>query len=458
MLVAAWRVSRSRRPVIRRSGSGGNPAPNRCDWADREAGDVYQAENIRAVLAGRGRGARGLWPRVNRTVLLLGVTSLFTDISSEMVATILPLYLVYTLGFTPLQFGFIDGLYQGASALVRIASGLVGDRWRRHKEVAVLGYGLSAVCKPAFLLVGSAWAGLVGIILLDRTGKGIRTAPRDALISLSTPREQLATAFGVHRALDTVGAMLGPLLAFSLLTLRPGHFKPIFVISFCFAVVGVSILMLFVENRRPERSAASESVSLRSAGRLLAEPGFRILVIVGAALGLTTMSDGFLYLSLQRQVDFDPSYLPLLFVGTAAIFMFLAVPAGRIADRIGRARVFLCGFVPLLLAYGLLLVSSFGLLELGIFLILLGAYYAATDGVLMALASTTVPEHLRGSGLALLVTATSLAKLVASIAFGALWAAFDARTAVIAFAVALAVTLCLAATALAVNQRRPLSA
>ena len=139
------------------------------------------------MLAGRGRGIRGLWPRVNRTCCS-GLVSLFTDISSEMVATILPLYLVYTLGFTPLQFGFIDGLYQGGSALVRIASGLVGDRWRRHKDVAVLGYGLSAVCKPAFLLVGAAWTGLVAIILIDRTGKGIRTAPRDALISLSTPR------------------------------------------------------------------------------------------------------------------------------------------------------------------------------------------------------------------------------------------------------------------------------
>jgi MFS family permease len=423
---------------------------------------VYQAENIRAVLAARGRrGAQGLAPTVSRTVLLLGLTSLFTDISSEMVATILPLYLVYTLGFTPLQFGFIDGLYQGASSLVRIASGLVGDRWRRHKEVAVLGYGLSAFCKPAFLLVGSAWAGLVGIILIDRTGKGIRTAPRDALISLSTPREQLGTAFGVHRALDTVGAMLGPLLAFALLSLRPGHFKPIFIISFCIAIVGVSVLVLFVDNQRPAagaRESEDEPVSLRAAARLLAEPAFRRVVFIGAALGLATVSDGFLYLGLQRRTDLDPSYLPLLYVGTAAIFMLLAVPAGRAADRIGRARVFLAGYVPLLLAYGLLLVSSFGLLELSLCLLLLGIYYAATDGVLMALASTTVPEHLRGSGLALVVTATSLARLVASIAFGALWTAFDARTAIAAFAIALAVTLCLAAAGLGVSQRRPIGA
>jgi MFS family permease len=427
-------------------------------WIDREASVVYQAENIRAVLAaGRRRGAQGLRPRVSRTVLLLGLTSLFTDISSEMVATILPLYLVYTLGFTPLQFGFIDGLYQGASSLVRVASGLVGDRWRRHKEVAVLGYGLSAFCKPAFLLVGTAWAGLVGVILIDRTGKGIRTAPRDALISLSTPSEELATAFGVHRALDTVGAMLGPLLAFSLLALRPGHFKPIFVVSFCVAVVGLSLLVLFVENQRPAVRTAAESASLRSAGRLLAQPAFRSLVVVGAALGLATMSDGFLYLRLQQQIDFDPSYLPLLYVGTAAIFMLLAVPAGRMADRVGRARVFIGGYVPLLLAYGLLLVSPFGLFEIGIYVLLLGTYYAATDGVLMALASSTVPEHLRGSGLALLVTATSLARLVASAVFGALWTAFDARVAVTAFAIALVVALLLGAGTLARDHRRPVS-
>ena len=116
----------------------------------------------------------------------------------------------------------IDGIYQGASALVRVAAGFAGDRWRRHKEVATLGYGLSAVCKLGFLAVGSATGGLAALIFADRTGKGIRTAPRDALISLSSPRAQLGTAFGVHRAMDTAGAMLGPLVAFGLLLLGPG--------------------------------------------------------------------------------------------------------------------------------------------------------------------------------------------------------------------------------------------
>src|SRR5262249_16056464 len=159
--------------------------------------------------------------------LFLGLTSLFTDVSSEMVSTILPLYLVLYLQFTPLQFGIIDGLYQGAAVIVRVASGLVADRWRWPKTVAATASRLSALCKLGLLAVGSLWAGLVAVIVIDRTGKGIRTAPRDALISLSTPPEQLGMAFGVHRALDTMGAMIGPLLAFGLLALAPGAFDSV---------------------------------------------------------------------------------------------------------------------------------------------------------------------------------------------------------------------------------------
>src|SRR5262249_22370723 len=167
---------------------------------------------------------------MSANVLFLGLTSMVTDISSEMISTILPLYLVFTLHLAPLEFGIVDGLYQGAAALVRVASGFVADRWRRHKEVAALGYALSAVCKLGILAAGSVWTALAGIVLIDRIGKGIRTAPRDALISLSSPQEELGTAFGVHRALDTAGAMIGPLVAFGLLALTPGAFDAIFVV------------------------------------------------------------------------------------------------------------------------------------------------------------------------------------------------------------------------------------
>jgi MFS family permease len=412
---------------------------------------MYQIENTGELLKGGRRARRVSWPRVSRNVLLLGLTSMFTDVSSEMVATILPLYLVYSLGLSPLQFGVVDGLQNGAAALVRVAGGFAGDRSRRHKEVAGLGYGLSAVCKLGYLAAGGVWSVLTAVVFLDRTGKGIRTAPRDALISLSVDRRDLATAFGLHRALDTAGAMLGPLLAFALLALAPGSYDAIFVVSFCFALVGLGILVLFVQNRSgaPASEDAGEPVSLRAAFGLLTIRRFQLLLLLGTGFGLVTMSDGFLYLGLQRRLDFDPRLLPLLYVGTALAYMVLAVPIGRLADRVGRGRVFLGGYALLLAAYALLLLPVLGPAELALFLLVFGAFYAATEGVLMALASAVLPESLRGSGLALLVTATSLARLFASILFGAVWTLAGLDAAVAAFAAGLAAALVVAALALA---------
>ena len=404
---------------------------------------MYQVLNPRERLRLRWRRVR---PKVARNVLLLGLVSLFTDVSSEIVTTILPLYLVYTLGFSPLQFGIVDGLQQGAAALVRVAGGFAADRTRRHKEVAIVGYGLSAFARLGLLATNSLQA-LSAIVFLDRTGKGIRTAPRDALISLSSDRDALGTAFGVHRALDTAGALIGPLLAFGLLWLNPGEFDPIFVASFCFGLIGLALLVLFVENR-PVPVADAAHVSLRAAFKLLGRRRFATLALVGGALAVFTISDGFLFLALQRHLDFQQRLLPILFVGTAGVFMLLAIPVGRLADRVGRGRVFLAGYVPLVAAYLLLLVPGFGSIEIGLFLLLLGAYYAATDGVLMALASTTLPAALRGSGLALLVTATSLGRLLASIVFGTIWTWQNVDTAIAAFAIGLLVAMAVAATAL----------
>ena len=197
-------------------------------------------------------------------MILLGLTSMFTDISSEMVTTILPIYLVFTLGMTPLQFGVIDGIQQGgAVARPRGFSGFAADRFGRYKEVAVVGYGLSAVCRIGLLLVGRSWALIGGLVFLDRTGKGIRTAPRDALISLTTPKRELGTAFGVHRALDTAGAMIGPLLAFVLLVLAPQRLPPdLRRVASASRLIGLAILVLFVrEPGRPRRRAATPTRS-----------------------------------------------------------------------------------------------------------------------------------------------------------------------------------------------------
>jgi MFS family permease len=393
---------------------------------------------------------------VSRTVILLGLVSLFTDLSQEMVTAVLPLYLTYQVRLSPLQFGFIDGMYQGATALVRLLGGLVADRKERHKEVAATGYGASALCKLALVAVGGAWLGTTAVLLVDRLGKGIRTAPRDALISLDSERAGLGRSFGVHRALDTVGAMLGPLAAFVLLAQLPGQYNTVFLVSFSIALIGLGILVLFVENRRnretdavaDEPAAPKEHVTFRAALGLFRITRFRAIALVGSGLGLLTISDAFLYLVIQRQTHLDVKWFPLLFLGTAMAYLGFAVPIGRIADRVGRGRVFLAGHLALLGVYLVLRFVDLGTGAVLCTLLLFGLYYASTDGVLMALASPTTPERLRTSGFALITTGTATTRFMSSVVFGAIWVAWGSQVAMLIFLVGLAVMVPAAALTL----------
>ncbi|MEE4544168.1 MFS transporter [Streptomyces sp. V4-01] len=405
--------------------------------------------------------ARGLFPgrsAVSATVLALGTVSLITDVSSEMVTAVLPLYLVTGLGLSPLGFGLLDGVYNGFSALVRLVGGHLADRGGRHKAVAVVGYGLSALCKP--LLLAAHTLPLIGAVLAaDRTGKGLRTAPRDAMISLSAAPEVRGRAFGVHRAMDTTGALLGPLAAFLILRQAADGYDAVFTVSFCVAAFGVVVLLLFVPSRAPGlglpagRSAPAaggagepqaERPTLRAALALLNRRELRGLTLCAVALGLATVSDSFVYLLLQRRLGVPDRWFALLPLGTAAAFLLLAVPLGRWADRVGRWRVFVGGHLALLLAYGLLLGGSrAGALPYAV-LGLHGAFYAATDGVLMAAAAGSVPAGLRSSGLALVQTGQAAARFVCSIAFGAAWTAWGDRSALGGAAVALTVSMAMA--------------
>jgi MFS family permease len=358
---------------------------------------------------------------IGSTVLLLGLTSMFTDISAEMVAAILPIFLVSVLGYGPLAFGFVDGLYQGVTALVRLAGGFAADRWQRPKAVATTGYALSAACKLALLPVGSL-AGVSAVVAADRAGKGLRTAPRDALIAASARPDAYGRAFGVHRALDTAGAMLGPLVASALLAANALAYDTVFVTSFCFALVGLAIIVLFVPEHRAS-FAPGRSVTVRASLGLLRERAFARLVVAAGALGLLTVSDGFIYLSLLRRDDITAAVFPLLYVGTSAGYLLLAIPAGWLADRIGRRAVFFGGHAALLACYAAASGPVTGLLAVGASVGLLGMYYAATDGVLAAAAAALLPEQLRSTGLATLQTVVAVARFGSSIVFGALWTA-----------------------------------
>ncbi|MEV6964707.1 MFS transporter [Hamadaea sp. NPDC051192] len=366
---------------------------------------------------------------VPATVFALGAVSLVTDVSSEMVTAVLPLYLALTLGLTPLQLGLADALSFGVTAVLRPIGGRISDRWRA-KPVAVFGYALSAVAKVGVLLAGAAIGPLAAAIVADRTGKGLRTAPRDAMIAAAVPAGRQGTAFGVHRAMDTLGALLGPLAALAVLAATGGAYRAVFGVSFCVAVFGVGVLLLHVRDS-PRRTEAP-----RPMWAILRDRSLRRICLAAAGLGLFTVSDFFVYLLLQRSGAVPIHLFPLLPLGTAAIYLLFAVPLGKLADT-RRVRVLLGGHLALVAATVLLAGTPSAAVALVGVLALHGLFYAATDGVLMALAAPQLPADGRTTGLAMIQTVQAAARFLSSLAVGALWTAWGERTALLVMAVGL---------------------
>ncbi|SCG42150.1 MFS transporter [Micromonospora zamorensis] len=378
---------------------------------------------------------------VSGNVVALGTVSLITDISAEMVAAVLPLYLVLGLQLSPVAFGVLDGVHTGATALLRVVGGFAADRFRRRKLIAGIGYTLSAVAKLGLLLAGRSIPAIGAVIAVDRLGKGVRSAPRDALITLSSPPEALGRAFGVHRAMDSFGAFLGPLAAFAVLLLVGQSYDAVFVTSFCVAALAVVVLVLFVRERpagEPTEQPSDPTVSVREVFGLLRSGPARRLVLAAAMLGLATIGDGFVYLLLQRREDLGLRWFPLLAVGTSLAYLLLAAPLGVLADRIGRLPVVIGGYTALGATYLLLAGPVDGWPLIALTLALYGAFYAATDGVLIALAGPVLPARLRTTGIALVQTGQALAYLVSSVLFGLAWQAWGPENAIRAAAVAVA--------------------
>lgn len=413
--------------------------------------------------AATGRTAGEVAFKASPTVIALGVVSLLTDISSESVAAILPLYITGALGLSMVAYGFFEGMHQSVSAVVRIASGYAADRSDKPKPVAVTGYGLSMLARIG-LLFATGFAGIMAVVGIDRIGKGIRTAPRDAMIQQASQPEHLARSFGVHRLLDTVGATLGPLLAFAVLLVVPDGYRVVFVASLAAAVLGVAVLALLVPNRRlqghgarePERpgrgaqAEAGSAVDTAQAPRV-SRPRLRLVLrgrlgrvlLAAGVLGLLTVGDGFIYLALLDHGQLDALWFPLLFVGSNVAFLCLAVPLGRLADRTSRAGVFVVGHLALALAY--LCAGSGGSLALIVLsLLLLGTFYAATDGVLAALAGQLSPAGSTSTAIGTAQTVVAVARLFASTGFGVLWVFFGATVAMLSAAAVLVALIPLA--------------
>jgi MFS family permease len=397
--------------------------------------DAEQDVDDRAATTGKTRA----------NVWFLGLTSMFTDVSSEMVASVLPLYFTLFFGFGPLQFGIFEGAYQGLTSVAAIAAAVGADRGRRHKLVAGAGYAISTVCTLGLMLTRGAWAATAGMLYLTRLGKGIRTAPRDALISLSVAPARLGRAFGVHRAFDTVGAVSGPVLASMLLGRDPVGYATVFTVGFFVAVIGLASFVLFVQapdrpsDPAPERGRGDRPpVTVRSVAFVraaLARRSFRAVLLAGLTLAVVRPGDGLVFLAFQRDAGMSEAAFPLLYSASSVLFLVAAAPLGLLADRIGRLEVFVLGELAVAGAMAVLASGARSPGALVAMLALVGIGYAATDGVLMALASATLPDRWRTTGLAVVATVIAAGRFGASTGFGALWERFGGPAAARVFLV-----------------------
>ena len=385
-------------------------------------------------------------------VLALGLTSFFTDISSEMVRAVIPLYLTTAVGFGTGSFGALDGFLFAASILLIGIGGMLVDRGGRPKPLAVGGYGVSAACKAGLVLVANP----VPLLFLDRLGKGLRTVPRDALISLHATPSRLGRAFALHRSLDTAGAMLGPVLAFFLLRRVPDDYRLVFSIALIAAIAGLFPILIGVPDVKTADHSQAVLDRVRSSR---ANTEIRRLALAAGLLGLVAVTDAVLYLALFRKTELAAAYFPLLFVGSSLSYLLLAMPMGWLGDRLGKGRVILTGHIFLFAAYAFALGAD--RTSLGLVVVVLachGAYYAATDGQYSALASSISGAKRRGGAISSAIVAHAIGRLVAGAGFGALWAWSDADRALIIFAAITVLTAMLAAPLLSSIDRAARSA
>lgn len=351
-------------------------------------------------------------------VIILGLTSLLTDISTEMVYPLIPLYLTSKLGASPAIVGFIEGVAESVASLLKVFSGYISDRVGKRKPLAIMGYSFSTVGK-AFLYFASSWGWVFWGRTWDRFGKGIRTAPRDALIAETVDNKNIGRAYGLHRALDTLGATIGIILAYYFITTYKGDYKLVFLLSIIPALLGV--MVLFFARESSKRKETSKRISF-SWGALDKKLQLFLIVIFIFALG--NSSNQFLLLR-AKNVGFNDADVILLYLLYNVVYMVFSYPAGRLSDRIGRKKLLILGY----LFYGLVYLGFgwFGFKSAMWWLFsVYGLYIALTEGVEKALVAEISPDHLRGTVIGLHATLTGIGLLPASFIAGLLWDTFGA--------------------------------
>jgi MFS family permease len=359
---------------------------------------------------------------IPRTVWALGLVSLLMDTSSEIVHALLPLFMTAQLGLSVAMVGLIDGVAEATAAIAKVFSGYISDRTRRRKPLILIGYGLAAVTKPVFAIAGSA--GLIfGARFADRIGKGLRGAPRDALIADVTLPEIRGRAFGLRQSLDTVGAFAGPLIAVGLMLILANDIRTIFWIAAIPAMFAVVVIIVAVrDGDTPVESERRVPLRLAELGQLPARYWF--VVALGAVLTLARFSEAFLILKASDE-GLPLTFAPLVLVVMNLVYAAGAYPAGHLADRVSPVRLLGLGIL-CLIAADLVFALTSGLAGITIGLILWGAHMALTQGLLAKLVADLAPPHLRGSAFGMFNLMTGIALLLASVIAGLLWDSFGA--------------------------------
>jgi len=363
------------------------------------------------------------WRAVPKGVWALGFVSLFMDVSSEMIHALLPVFLVTVVGASTLTVGVIEGVAEATASIVKIFSGTLSDWTGRRKLLTVLGYGLGALSKPLFPLASSASL-VMAARFVDRIGKGIRGAPRDALVGDLSPPQVRGAAYGLRQSLDTVGAFAGPLLAIIFMAWSGGNFRLVFWIAVVPALISVSILVLSV--KEPKRSIpsgqASSPIHRDELQRLT--PAFWRLVAVATVLTLARFSEAFLILRAQS-LGLTATLAPLVLVVMNIIYALSAYPVGALSDRKEPKTLLCLGFGALIIA-DLLLAAATNLWIAMLGIGLWGLHMGMTQGLFAALIAETVPSDRRGTAFGIFNLTGGVALLVASFLAGALWDAFGA--------------------------------
>ena len=361
--------------------------------------------------------------RLPASIWALGFVSLLMDISSEMIHSLLPVFMVTVLGTSMWAIGLIEGAAEATAMIVKVFSGVLSDWWGKRKPLALLGYGLGAASKPLFALATTTGMVLTAR-LTDRIGKGIRGAPRDALVADIAPPGMRGAAFGLRQSLDTVGAFVGPLLAMGLMLLRANDFRAIFWVAVVPGVMAVALLLFGVKEPEAAPTTGKRTNPISRANLKRLPPAYWRVVVIGGVFTLARFSEAFLLLRAM-QFGLPVAFAPLVLIAMNVVYSIGAYPFGKLSDRVSHTALLGWGLV-VLIAADVLLATSGHVAALWAGVALWGLHMAMTQGLLAAMVAGTAPADLRGTGFGFFNLLSGLALLVASTVAGVLWDQFGA--------------------------------